>query len=240
CPSTEDGPRMILRIPPGHRMLVVLVQQQPLVAPGLVGAGSHEDEAATQLLAAHVQVQLALLQFASRVTRLVRRPGAGVPDDHVAAAVLAGGDDPLEVEVLQRMVLHVKRRPPYLRIQRRPLRNRPAHQHTVDLQPKVVMQAPGTMPLHDKPSGPVGRGGRLLRGLGGLGRRRWRPRWFRGTREVTLAPVGRQLLLGLLAGRHILLRSAATVVALFPAYPTVLRRTQRTDARQGRGTPPAW
>ena len=40
---------------------------------------------------------------------VVRLPGAAVPDDDVAAAVLAGGDDALEVEVLHRVVLDVDR-----------------------------------------------------------------------------------------------------------------------------------
>ena len=47
-------------------------------------------------------------------------PRAGVPDDDVAAAVLAGRDDALEVDVLERVVLDVERGPAHGRVERRP------------------------------------------------------------------------------------------------------------------------
>ena len=89
---------------------------------------------------------------ASRVVGAGRLPRAPVPDDHVAAAVLALGDDALEVEVLDRVVLDVHREPPRLRVERRPLRHRPAGQHAVDLEPEVVVQAAGPVALHDEPA----------------------------------------------------------------------------------------
>jgi hypothetical protein len=47
------------------------------------------------------------------------------------------GMTPSKVDVLDRVVLHPERRAPRRRIQCRTLRHRPAHQHAVDLQPKV-------------------------------------------------------------------------------------------------------
>ena len=59
----------------------------------------HQHEPTAQLLAVQVEVQLAGLDGGERVLALGRRPRAPVPDDDVTAAVLAVGDEALEVEV---------------------------------------------------------------------------------------------------------------------------------------------
>ena len=58
--------------------------------------------------------------------RRLRLPGAPVPDDDVAGAVLLGGDDALEVEVLDRVVLDVDGHPPDGRVEGRALGHGPA------------------------------------------------------------------------------------------------------------------
>ena len=76
------------------------------------------------------------------IIAVVEVPRATVPDDDVAAPVLAPGDHTLEVEVLERMVLDVHGQVALAGVEGEPLRNCPAHQHTVDLEPEVVVQAP--------------------------------------------------------------------------------------------------
>ncbi len=74
--------------------------------------------------------------------RIPRRfPGAAVPQQHGAAAVLALGDDALELAVLERVILDVHRQPLVGRVEAGPLRHRPALQHAVQLEPEVVVQA---------------------------------------------------------------------------------------------------
>src|SRR4051812_49735450 len=112
-------------------MVVPLVQQQPvLLAPTIGLATSDEHDLAPELGPVELGVQLAGTQLRRRVAALVRLPGAPVPHDDVAAAVLAGGDDALEVHVLQRMVLHVHPPPASARVEGGPARHGPADQYT--------------------------------------------------------------------------------------------------------------
>jgi len=52
--------------------------------------------------------------------------------------------------ILAGMSVFSNSRPPDARIEARSLRHRPADQHAVYLQPKVVMQAASAVPLHDE------------------------------------------------------------------------------------------
>ena len=60
--STEFG--MVLGVPTGDGVLVVLVQQQPLLLAGRVDVGAHQHEPALQLLAVQVDVDLAAVDGA--------------------------------------------------------------------------------------------------------------------------------------------------------------------------------
>ena len=111
-------------------------------------------------------------------------PGAGVPDDHVAAAVLAGGDHALEVDVLDRVILDVDGEALDRRVECRPVRHGPAREYAVHLEPQVVVTPPGAVPLHDEPERP-----RRAPGPGLAGR-------LRRAGEVTLGVVGREQLAG--------------------------------------------
>ena len=105
-----------------------------------------------QLVPVDIDVQLPRRHRGRRVVGLVRLPGTEAPDDDVTAAVLPGRDHALEVDVLDRVVLDMHGEPFHRGIQGRAVRHRPAHQHSVDLKAQVVMQAPGPVPLHDKPA----------------------------------------------------------------------------------------
>ena len=96
---------MVLGVPAGHRGLVALVDEQPLIAAVVLLEGSrarvvalalpaarpHDREAALQLLAVEAELQLAGLDRRGGVERgRLGLPGAPVPDDDVAGAVLPG------------------------------------------------------------------------------------------------------------------------------------------------------
>ena len=67
----------------------------------------HQRPLAVQLVAPELEQELPLLHPLVRV--LERDPHASVPHDHRAGAVVALGDDPFEVTVLERMVFDVDR-----------------------------------------------------------------------------------------------------------------------------------
>ena len=115
------------------------MEQHPLLTRARCAA-AHEREVAAQLLAEQVEVEVAGLDGGERVVGVGQSPRAPVPDDHVAAAVLAGGDHALEVEVSERMVLDVDRHPLGCRVECRSLRHRPAEQDPGGLEPEVVVE----------------------------------------------------------------------------------------------------
>ena len=121
-------------VAPRRRRRVLLLDQQPdrLLLPRL-RLQPHQHPPAAELLPRQPELQLPRLQPGVRVPH--RRPGPGVPDDHRPAAILPLGDHRLEVDILDRMVLGLHRQPPVRRIERRPLRHRPALQHPAQLQP---------------------------------------------------------------------------------------------------------
>ena len=103
-------------VPAVHGVLVVLVQQQPLLLAGrrsAVRTSTNRPRSFSPYRSTCSSPSSTAARI-DRVAGLVRLPGAGVPDDDVAAAVLAGRDDALEVEVLQRVVLDVERRPAHV------------------------------------------------------------------------------------------------------------------------------
>ena len=99
--------------------------------------------------------------------------GAAVPDLDRAGAVLPGRDLALEVRVVERVVLDVHGQVPLARLERHALGHGPAREHTVALEPEVVVQPAGGVALHDEdaassPGAPpngsgVREGSRLLR-----------------------------------------------------------------------------
>jgi hypothetical protein len=171
---------MVLRVPPLHRVLVVLVEQQPLLPAGSVGPGPHQHEAPEELVPGQVQMKLPLPYGAGRIdglTALVELPRSLVPDDDVSPSVLACRNDPFEVQILDRVVFDVERSPPRPGIQGGPLGHRPAGEHPFDLQTEVVVEPARPVTLDDE-SPPVRRRRRGDR-AGGLA----------GLRKVPFAPV---------------------------------------------------
>ncbi len=103
-----------LRIPAGNCLRAGLRDEEPggtlvvdaghATAPAAV-AGPDQREPPGQLLPAQPELQLARPDGLAGVPGQLRLEGAPVPADRIASAVLALRDDPLEVEVLDRVVL---------------------------------------------------------------------------------------------------------------------------------------
>src|SRR5439155_7529250 len=182
-PPGLDGLWEVLGVPAADRGFVALVDEEPgLAVLSFPRPGANDREAALQLLPVEPELQLAFLDRLRRVRRFgVRLPGAPVPHDHVAGAVFAPGNRGLEVHVLEGVILDLHREAPLLRVGGRPLRDCPADEHAVDLEPKVVVEPGGAVALDDK-SAAAGLPGRL--------RLCRRSRWFRCLPEVALALVG--------------------------------------------------
>ena len=166
------------------------------------GAAARPDdrEPALELLAVEAELELAVLDALAPVERRrLRLPRPPVPDDDVAGAVLLGRDDAFEIEVFDRVVLDVDGHAPGLRVERRALRDGPADEDAVDLEPEVVVEPGRSVALDDEP--PALAAGRRLgdRGrLRGLPKSRLRRYSSRGTRGVCPSRVRP----GDAAGRH--------------------------------------
>ena len=92
--------------------------------------------------------------------------GPAVPEHDRARAVVALGDDPLELPVFDRVVLDEHRQTLVGGIQRWSLRDRPRAQDPFHLQAEVPVHLPGVMLLHDESRARPDNAGRALR-LGG-------------------------------------------------------------------------
>ena len=109
---------------------------------------SNQMPAAVELFAHELEIEMALGETLVRIAD--RRPGPAVPDQHRAAAVLALRDRPLERAVFERMVLDRDRKPLLAGDQARAARHRPALQDAVQFEPKIVVEAPRVVLLHDE------------------------------------------------------------------------------------------
>ena len=156
-------------------MLVSLLDEEPVLAV----TAANQGEGASEFAPKELEFEVAPLQHLLRIAVEPAR-GAPVPNHHRAAAVLAFGDPALEVEIFQRVVLHVNGQALLSRVQTRPLGDGPRREHAVDLEPEVIVQAAGGMLLDHKADGTG-----LLPGAGG----RTRASRFRGDLEAALALV---------------------------------------------------
>ena len=180
------------------RVGVGTLDQHPFLAHvASLALDAEEVPGAAQLVAAELEGELAAGERLRRV--LQGHPDALVPHDDLARAVVALGDDPLEVGVLDRVVFHLHGHALVGGVEGRPARHRPRAQDPAPLQAEVVVQPGGGVLLHAEEAGAApGRGG------GGRGRgtgrgRRTRgkvgdhtPEGLRGGAGLALGPVGSQ------------------------------------------------
>src|SRR5262249_54419524 len=138
-PAGLDAGRVVLGVPSRDRRGASLAEEEPLLAlVVLEGAGRgvialaataarpHGREPALELLAVEAEFELAARDGGPRIDRgRLGLPGAPIPDDDVAGAVLAGRDHALEVEILDRVVLDVDGHPSDAGVERRAAGYRP-------------------------------------------------------------------------------------------------------------------
>ena len=96
------------------------------------------------------EVEMAFLDRLARVLARVGDPPALVPQHHRPAAIFALGNGALKRAIVERMVLGPHRQPVLAGVQARPLGNRPALEHAVELQPEVPMEPRGVVLLDDE------------------------------------------------------------------------------------------
>src|SRR5262245_50618531 len=134
--------------------LVAMLDEQQVVALAAVAVPAlhaHEHPAAPELLAGHGELELALAERGTDVGGLlVRRPEAAIPEHNGATAVFALGNRPLEVAVVERMVLDLDRQSFVARIAGGPLGYRPGLEYPVVLEAQVVVQAGRCVLLDDE------------------------------------------------------------------------------------------
>src|SRR5258708_11351012 len=120
---------------------VLLLDQQPVLVllARRLAAHANERPLAVQLPAVEGEFERALAVGGFRFL-VVRLPGAMIPEQHRAAAILALGDHPLEIAIVERMVLDMDGEALLAGIEARPPRNRPALEDAVELETEIVMQ----------------------------------------------------------------------------------------------------
>ena len=149
----EHRAGVVLGVPAVDGVLVVLVQQQPLLlAAELAVPVAHQHEPAAQLLAVQVGVQLARRADRGRPGRPALC-GSQVPESQTITSpppYSPAGMTPSKSRY------SIGWSSTWTAVRRAfgssvgPLRHRPADQHAVDLEPQVVVQPPGPVPLHDE------------------------------------------------------------------------------------------
>src|SRR5439155_1392879 len=122
----------------GRGVAVFLLDQQPLFFTFLQ---LHERPFALELVAMQLEQQLALLHPLLGI--LERHPAPAVPYDHPAGAVVAFGDDSLELAVLERVVLYVDSESLVGAVGRGTLRDGPGPEHAIHLEAQVPVEPPG-------------------------------------------------------------------------------------------------
>ena len=175
----DDRAGMVLRVPPGDRELVTLVQDEPLLTRSPLRSVRTSTKRPRSFSPCRSRCSSPASEAAAGSSLSSR---SHVPRSQTMTSpppYSPAGDHALEVEVLERVVLDVHRQVALAGVEGEPLRNCPAHQHTVDLEPEVVVQATRPVALHHEPRA-VGVGSVTAPLLsGGFGR----------AREVALAAV---------------------------------------------------
>ena len=124
-------------------LLVALADQKPVLRVA-VELRRHERPRPVEALAVQPDREAAVALLLDQLVR------PAVPDLDRAGAVVAGRDLPLEVRVVERMVLDVDGERAPARLERDALRDRPARERAIALEPEVVVEPPSVVPLHDE------------------------------------------------------------------------------------------
>src|SRR5215475_12027479 len=138
-----------LSIPSEPRKGVRFLDEQPaLVIPVFRAPCAYQRPAAVELLAFEFELEMPLLVGLPSIR--LRRPGSAIPDHDRPGAVFLGRDDPLELTILERMILNVHRQALVVGIEARALRHRPAQQYAIEFETEVVVHTPRGVLLNDE------------------------------------------------------------------------------------------
>jgi len=129
-----------------------MFEEQPLVSlAARPSVNFHQRPLAEHLLAEHAKREFPRAnRFDGIIAGLDELPRAVVPDDDVAAAVVAGRDHALEGCVVVRMILSHHRQALDRRVVRRTFRHCPRFEHSLHLQSEVVVEMRGGVFLDDE------------------------------------------------------------------------------------------
>ena len=141
---------MILGVPALYGVLIVFVDEQPLVAR-VGGSAPYKCESTGQLVTVEIEMQIAVRDGLQGIGSVAVSPGSPVPHDHVARPVLARWDHAFEVEVVDGMVFDVNSHSFHVWVERWPFGHSPAQEHPGRFEPQVIVQRSGAMALHHKP-----------------------------------------------------------------------------------------
>ncbi len=145
--------RFIGKCAVGGDVRVTLLDEEPLLHALL---DLHERPLAAQLVALQVEEELALLQALEGI--LEGDPHPAVPHDHGARAVVACGNDPLEIAVLEGVILDMHGESLVGRVRGRAFGDRPRFQHALHFETQVPMETGGGVHVDDEQA--AGFGGR--------------------------------------------------------------------------------
>src|SRR5579859_5871304 len=132
------------------RKFIFLLDEKPVLVPGLIRTSVHADEhpATPELFALQPKLLVSLPVAFFRISR--RDPGASVPDDHVPSSVLPLRDDPFKSAVLEGVVLHMGGQALDRGVERRSFGNGPTLKHPVQFEAEIVMEPGGMVLLDDE------------------------------------------------------------------------------------------
>ena len=133
-------------------LLVLLLHEKPFL-PGLAPGKSGQRKGPFERPSFEDERELPCPELLLRSARLGRFIGSMVPDHHRAGAVAPLRDDPLKIDVLDRVVRHHHRKPLLGRVHRRPLGDCPRFENPTHLETEVVVQARRLVFMDDEPLG---------------------------------------------------------------------------------------
>ena len=96
------------------------------------------------------ELEIALGQRLLRRLVAFRLPVAAIPQHDRAAAILAFGNGPFEIAIVERMIFHLDGEALVMRVERRAAGHGPGFEDAVEFKPKIVVQSRGVMLLNDE------------------------------------------------------------------------------------------
>src|SRR5262249_27971322 len=143
----------VSNVPTQIRCLVAMLDQEPLpvsrrdrrALPSV-----NEYEFPMQFLPVERKFDLATLQLMLHGHSIQQVECAAIPYHHRASSIMTVGDHSLKAGVFDRMILCHHSEPLVRWIERRSFGNRPAQQHSIALQPEVIVEARGSVLLYNE------------------------------------------------------------------------------------------